>query len=479
MEISREAKSGLYRVLTDLIKADKILAVDELDFLDKVCADNGIGDAEKVAAYQMTLGEAFAELGRMPAKAKDALLTRMKSGTVSDGECTLSESLLVEAAHAVFSAKAGEASVFSMPSGHVPFDRAQIIYVEDREKGRANIVLEKDDEFDEIRNIVRLGGFELIYIPRIARHYADYRNHRDLERVIRLVSPVQTQEQLDNTIHILQHMSTQYFYRNILKQKLQMPLEVQKPIWLIRLPDDVVNGNDYANFLCIESTKNVKSQLGDFVSSINSRMHEYPIVVNARKDTGSDFLYRGFYKAILDVMAIKEVDRWEIRLRTYGDGTSQFVDPETGKKAVFTIWKDGEEYPLFINGRDAAFYTLLLCASVSSEKSVDFDDIRSFQKIQRRYELIYQKLSRRSIYGDSEFQRCPDVTLPANRIPMKSRLCTAIRSSKLTEQSLYLPQEKGRNDLYIPIEPERVKVITHDRMENLAASGLYKAFLAI
>ena len=274
-------------------------------------------------------------------------------------------------------------------------------------------------------------------------------------------------------------MSTQYFYLNILRNKLGLPLEVRKPVWLIRIIDNVVDGEDYANFLCLDVKHNVKTQLRDFVQGVNSRMHEYNIMINERKDSDTDFLYSGFYKSILDVMAIKKVDRWELRIRTYGDGTNLFRDPETGKKTTVTIWKDGQEYPVFVSGRDAAFYTLLLCSSLSKDGGIDFNDRRIDGQVERRYEEIYQLLSRRSINGSTEFQKCPDVTAAQTRIPMKSRLTTAIRSSRLTEQSLYIPQEREKGVLYVPVEPEMVKVISVRGTEALADSSLYKLYRSI
>lgn len=468
-------KSALYRLITDLIKADNILAVDELDFLDRFCDNYEISEADKLSGYQMTLGDALSLLASLPTSDKDKMIKKMKVSTESDGDsCSMTESLLIQAAYSTFTQKG--AHVISMPSRNLPVNRSQILYVENKESSTANVVLGKDETFKELSNIVRLGGFELIYIPKIAQHYAAYGNISDIERVITLVSPAHTKEQISNTIRILQHMSSRYFYQNILKGKLCMPLEIKKPVWMIRLIDNVVNGVDYANFLCIEVARDIKGQLSEFVEMVTSRMHEFTITINERKDSNRDFFYGGFYKSILDVMSIKEVDRWELRIRTYGDGTEQFRDPETGKKTTISIWKNDEEYPLLISGRDAAFYVLLLCASAAGEGGIDFNDMGTFRRIMSQYEKLYQKLSRRSIDGTSEHQRCPDVTAAQTRIPMKSRLITAIKSSRLTEQSLYMPQEQERGMLYIPVEPEKVKVITMRGMTSLEESELYQEY---
>lgn len=471
-------KSSLYRIITDLIKADNIIAIDELDFLDKFCKKYRISEKDKLNGYQTTLADAFSLLSTLSSGEKERLLEEMKISTASDGdECSFTESLFIQATLFAFNDKT--AFVVSMPAASLPLQSAQIVYLENADRGAANAVLGKDEPFEDIDNIARIGGFELIYIPRIAKHYSDYRNTYDLERVFSLVSPTRSKEQVDATIRALQHMTTRYFYLNVLKDKLQMPLDIHKPVWMVRIINDVVDGNDFANFLCFGVKKDVKKQIRDFVSEVNSRMHEYPVMANDRRDTDKDFLYSGFYKSILDVMSIKKVDRWELRIRTYGDGTEPFKDPETGKKTVMSIFKDGREFPLFVSGRDAAFYTLLICASASAEGAVDFSSWEAGNRIERRYEYLYQRLSRRSIDGATEHQKCPDVTAQETRIPMKCRLINAIKNSKLTEQSMYMPQDKEKGVMYVPVEPDKVTVISTTGAVKLLDSPLYKDYLKI
>ena len=89
-------------------------------------------------------------------------------------------------------------------------------------------------------------------------------------------------------------------------------------------------------------------------------------------------------------------------------------------------------------------------------------------------------MSRRSIDGFTEYQKCPDVTSAQTRTPMKSRLTSAIRKSRLTEQSLYIPQEKSRGVMSVPIEPERIRVISVvSGAVLLNESDIYEEYLAI
>ena len=127
-------KSALYRLITDLIKADNIIAVDELDFLDSFCKDYDISEGDKLHGYQLTLGEAFTFVAALPSSEKDVMLTKMKVSTESDGdECSRTESLLIQSARAVFMDKG--ARVVSMPSSNLPIHSSQILYLENNDKG--------------------------------------------------------------------------------------------------------------------------------------------------------------------------------------------------------------------------------------------------------------------------------------------------------------------------------------------------------
>ena len=188
-------KYTLYRLITDLIKAGNIIAVGELDFLDRFCQEYGITEGDKLRGYQITMADAFNYLGGLPAAGKEGMLEKMRVSTESDGdECSRTESLLIQTALSIFTEKG--AKVVSMPSSHLPIHGSQILYLENRDKGLANVVLES---FEELNNTARMGGFEIIYIPRIAKHYADYKNKNDIRRVISLVSPAHNSEQIDNT----------------------------------------------------------------------------------------------------------------------------------------------------------------------------------------------------------------------------------------------------------------------------------------
>lgn len=492
-------RQGIYRVLSDLVKSDNVITIDELNALDDVCEKVfSISDQDREEGFRRTLGEALDIIGREGERLKKKVIGAMERIALKDGECCRAESLLITAAvYVLRDPKA--AKVVSVEFKNRPLLSTQLLYVENRKTvaGRAAL----DTSFDELSQIVKMGGLDLIYIPRVAKDFRDYeagkdaaRRRSDMKRVLRLVSPTSGDGDLENTITAIQGMSSRYFYNTILNGRLEMGLDVTDPVWMLRLPDSVVTGKGFANFFCLEVDRDVRAQLREFIEEINSRQNAYTITVNDGRSREDRFMYNGFYKALLDVMSVRREDNWDLCVRLYGDGVPAFEyeDRETGarKKCALTVRRGYEEYPLPLAGRDLAFYLLLLCGSASADRGVRFgsDDIEVIgkergdmirarsERVNKRYGDIYSHVSRREKKDDRGF---PDVWEPKNRIPMRSRVLKEFNRSELARYSsllsVYLPEENERGLLSVRLAPERVVVISGSETKTLTESVLYKS----
>ncbi len=496
-------RQGIYRVLSDLVKSDNVITIDELNALDEACEKVfSISDQDREEGFRKTLGDALDAIGKESDRLKKKVIAAMENIALKDGECCRAESLLITSAvYVLRNPKA--AKVVSIEFKNRPLLSTQLLYVENKKTiaGRAAL----DTAFGELSQIVKMGGLDLIYIPRVAKDFRDYetgkdadRRRNDMKRVLRLVSPTSGDGDLENTITAIQGMSSRYFYNTILNGRLEMGLDVTEPVWMLRLPDSVVAGKGYANFLCFEVERDVRVQLQEFVEEINSRQNAYSITINDGRSREDRFMYNGFYKALLDVMSVRKEDNWDLCVRLYGDGVPAFEyeDRETGvrKKCALTVRRGYEEYPVPLTGRDLAFYLLLLCGSVSAERGVRFgtDDIKEIgkergdrireriERTNKRYGDIYSRVSRREKKNGKGF---PDVWEPKNRIPMRSRVLKEFNRSELARYSsllsVYLPEENERGLLSVRLAPERIVVVseseTGTKTQTLTESVLYRS----
>ena len=284
------------------------------------------------------------------------------------------------------------ARVVSMEFKNRPLTTTQLLYIEDRKSIPGRSVLDSETGYKELRQIVKMGGLELIYIPKVAQHFRSYAKshggkHDDLKRVLKLVSPQSNDSDLENTIAAIQGMNSRNFYDFVLRQKLEINITIKEPTWILRLPDSVVSGTGYANFLCIAVQDDIKTQLQGFVDRLNSRLNAYSIIVNDGRGKENNFLYNGFYKALLDVMSVKKIDKWDLHIRLYGDGAELYryrIGDGKESKCLMTIKQDNNEFPIPLSGREVAYYLLLICESIANG-GVDFHDAAKADMLQQRY----------------------------------------------------------------------------------------------
>ena len=471
-----EVQKSVFRVISDLIKSDNIITVDELNGLEETCKKYGIERTNKEAGYKITLSQAARIISQFSDNSKKKFLRTLEEIALKDGECCREESLLITAFDMICNNK--NAEIISMELSNRPLLTTQILYLEDKITNTSKLQLETN--YDEIKHIAKTGGLELIYIPQVAKHFRSYdinaQKRNDLKRLFQLISPTSLDSDIENCITAMQGMSTKYFLNTVLNEYLDMRLHINNPSWLIRLTDSVVDGIGYANYLRFDVEKDLKQQLISVIENINQHLGPYSIIVNDGREKEHNFHYNGFYKALLDVMSIKRIEKWDLHIRLYGEGAEpySYLEDNKKKKCVMTIRKGIEEYPIAITGRDVAFYTLLLCFSLTDSKGIDFHDASLKKVVQEVYVDIYHKVSRR----DSDI---PNAWIPESRIPMRARINSAINSSVIANHSslqhLYTPTDLRQGYIQIPVEPDKVYIDSENKSERLINSRLFNDFI--
>lgn len=471
--MERKLRQSVFRVLTDLVKSDDLITAAELDGIDKYARHFGLSSADRASSYNITLSEAFQCIAIQDNKTKNEIRDAMSDIAIRDNECCRSEAILLTLMDYI--CDGAELQVISAPARNRSLLNRQLVYLENKETLRG--CDELDNDFDELSNLARIAGLELIYIPHIAKHFKNHSNQEDLRRLMCLISPQSDPKGIDNTLDAIKGMSSKFFYDNVIRGKLELNFSISSPSWLFRIPDSNIAGIPYINLFCLSVGKNIKAQLMQLINRLNSRQGSYSVKVNDGWGRESSFMYSGFYKALFDLMSVRKIDKWDILIRLYGDGTEPFryVD-ENGriKKCVMTIKRGIEEYPLPLTARDAAFYLLLCCASAASEDSgIDFYDDSLKEITQRRYAQLFRALSRRS--------EEPLVWDPVFRVPMRSRIRSAINASPIANQSslqaIYEPEEIRRGVLRVGVEPERILIDGLNGPIPLKESSLYRMYL--
>ena len=460
-------RKSVYRIISDLVRSDGAISMDELDLMDSIEASYGITLEDKHGGYTMTLADAAEHVAGQKGQIGKKLLDTLERCALKDGECCRDESMLISAIEIVCE---GKGKILSLPLHNRPILFSQILYVDPTYNPKRN---ELDKRYDEIRTIAEIAGFDLIYIPHVASTFKTYKGIDELKRLLHLINPLLDDVALNNKATSLQDMDSRFFYIQVLNGRLQMNLTLDRATWLIRLPNNVVNGTDYANYFCYDvDVDNISYQLSEYTKRINSRMNSYSVIVNRHSEAMQAIPYDGFHKALLDMMAADKITPWEIKVYVRG-GASPLVDRSgIGKKFTVSIHKGDESYPVLINGREAAFYLLALCASAGPEGGIDLEyDRERTQLIQDMYDSCYKTVSNR----DTD---APDITLSSTFRPVKTRVLQELKNCGVKgDLHLFKPTKKSNHTYYIPLPSEYVKIVSSEGETLLKDSAIFKTYL--
>lgn len=464
-----ELKKSIYRILADLVKSDNVISVEEMDILADAERSFEITNRIRTESYSMPLADAAENVAIQKPQIKSKIINIMENCALRDGECCREESLLISAMEIECQRKG---KIISMPFNNRPILSNQILFVDPTYNPKKN---DLDRNFEEISRIVEIAGFELIYIPQVAKDFKEFKKNDDLKRLLSIINPTLNESALVSKVISLKDMDSRYFYIQVLNDRLQMNLTLSNPVWLIRLPDSVVSGKGYANFLCFDvETNNIISQLKNFTAHLNLRQNPYSVIVNKHSDKSKDFLYGGFHKALLDVMASERIDPWEVRVYVRAGGNPVIDKSESGKKFSVELCKGKQSYPVTINGREAAFYLLLLCGSAGPNRSINFEyDQERCKIVQAQFEEVYHLVSNRNGHF-------PDITLSSTFRPIKAKVLKKLEECGIKgELHLFKPAKTGKNTYYIPINPENVRIISKEGSTPLIDSSVFYEFCRI
>lgn len=471
-----ELRKSIYRVFSDLVKQDNLITVDEVEFLNKICKQYSVTDDDKVKGHIMTLADAISTIQGQPEDIKNDIVKQMRVCALRDNECGRDEALLLAAVDYCCWEKHNRKSyVRSFPAVDNYINESQLIYLENESiSDLVASTMSNDEQYSDFCDICRLAGFEYIYIPKIVEHFKKFKDENVLKEIVSLISPSLRKNEINSIIQVICGMSTTYFYRKVLRDKLQLPIRIDRPIWMFKIGNSVVRGEDYVNFLCVEVAESAKMQLRELVNKIVSLQSSIHLVINKVGHEDNAFYYYGFHRTLLDMMAIKKVSAPDLIIHTVG---SESVLSDGKKITLSGIDSDGNNFPILMDRRETALYVLLLCACAKGGRGVELKFVYNSKgepvlqnkaKIKAQYEAIYGELS--------NWASIPDITSMKILRPARSYISKAIKStSELSPQALYLPIERN-GYLVLSIEQDHIRVIENGKEKKLLDSELYQSY---
>lgn len=465
--MQRIHKTAIARIFADLIKADRIVDVGEMEYWEKICQKYSIDKEIEIESQQMSFAEAMDAICTSGVHGlKEDFLEDCRSMTVSDGFCAHSEALIMIALVLMLDPEQPfNAEVFSIPIASFNIDVATALYIESEYDTETNDAIGKN--YRALFKEFQLAGFHFVYPPKIIEHYQDT-DPKLFHQILSFLAPSMSEAGIENAYKSLIKMTTDVFCKDLLCNKCGITdLRTTLPSLLIKIGNSFVGETSLANYLKIEVDEDILSTVQTFIDRFCEMLSSDVYVVNTSEERDSQFHFHGFYKQLLDIFLIRKNIRSHILINPYKE---EIFFPDVDAKA------NG------LHRRERALYTLLLCCG---KDGVNFNQPKSadglakyekrMEKIQARYSAIYSMFG-----GDGE--AAPNLSVPEIRRPIFSCLKRSLKNIS----SLYNPEDynitKNRDGVFsVNIDDNMVFVTELDSDESipLKDSELFKRFKKI
>lgn len=433
-------RASIMRVVSDMIKADAIIDMKEIGFLNGIRQKYNIKSEDEIMADTLTLAEAFQILKLIPDSMKQDIWGDVKGMAFSDNSCTREEAMYMFTIIACLFGKLSESStVYSiiLPD-NITFDNSQVLYLEGEYYKETN--REIANHYREIINELRLIGFNFVYLPKVGEHYKSL-SQDELNMLISFLYPSVTCLQIDHVAKQLTTLSTSDFCKTEIVGRMKIEgLAHALPSIMFRIGMSSKGGKIYDNFLVVTIDEDAYVSIRHLVDTFVSMFK--PRILNPTYEDKNRFVYHGFYKQIFDSFIYKK-----------GVRSSVVVDLVHGE----ILLPEADSKIFGLHRREKALYALFLLESSSG--GINFNKptgLKSLEKynrrmstIQRKYEIIYENFG-------GERSKAPQIEYPENRLPMISLIKRQLRQlgDLLNQPDDYLIQRNLFGNYCVTIPPE-------------------------
>ncbi len=460
-------KVAIARIFSDLIKADRIVDIGEMEYWEKICSKYSFDKDIEIQAQNISFADALSIICKSDIQGlREDLLEDCRSMTVSDGFCAHSEALIMIALVLMLDdSQPYSVESISIPQARFNIDIATALYIESEYDEQTNSAIQND--YRSIFKEFQLAGFHFVYLPNIINHYKQT-DEILFRKILSFLAPYISENGIDHTYKSLMKMTTGSFCKDLLCNKLGIgALRNTYPSLLIKIGNSFVGEISYANYLKIELDEDAVETVQRFADKFCEMLSSDVYVVSTSEERDNQFHFHGFYKQLLDIFLVRHNIRSAIHLNPYKE---EILFPDIDSKAMG------------LHRRERALYALLLCQgkdgiNFNLPKSVDALERynRRMKRLQQRYSVIYE------MFGGGR-EDAPDLSVPEIRRPIFSCLKRSLKNL----QGLYNPEDysitkSADGSFSVHVEPELVFVHQLDSNEPvpLIESEMYQKWSKI
>ena len=421
------ARQSIYRIIYDIIKADSIIVRREIDAIKLLCDKYGITPKHRMASMNLSLAEAVKEVQSLTIGQVKELHRDISQLIMADDACSREEALPL---FAIMKAIDGKCEVVSVPWGEIMMDNSQLLFIEEGYDEDVNAYIEA--HYNTIVNTCKVGGFDFVYIPKLAKVFASQSMTSDL---FFYFSPTNTIEEAQYIANNLCNVTTSMVYRELLVGKMGFRMDMANPTLLFRVSFSVVNGQRMANYALIKTDNDMIVQLEKVISELQRLQNDNTLIVNNICIRQDSFIYNGFYRTLFDLLTYRKGAKCELVVHPYSRSNVLSIRTTTSESDT--------EQPLDLGPKESAFYVFLIKETQDyGGFRIDMqtkDDLTYLAEAQKRFEQTYFSLCNRDT--------APDITDAGIRRPMLSKIRKAIENNDIIVQRMMFMPEVSKDKI--------------------------------
>ena len=312
--MTREQRTAMARIISDMIKADNIIEESEIRDMKLLMSKYSLNHQDMSDARKIRFSDAVNAMKVLSSKERKVFFDDIYSIALSDNVCVPREALLLIALQYCLIENDRKTDngkpipkpyLISCPTGEASFNDQYMVYLESDYDEEHNAELMQ--HFRLLVTITRLCGFNFIYIPKMVEEFRAM-NEQYVKDVISYMAPNLEGSFIQQVYDRLCHLTTVDFFRNVLYERLQVKaLHDTPPSLLINIGTSVVpycsaggSVQYYTEFLCIPISSSILTLVDDILGFYQSKVSiRQSITIN---DSKGQFKYFGFYKALFDFL---------------------------------------------------------------------------------------------------------------------------------------------------------------------------------
>ncbi|MBQ0073060.1 MAG: hypothetical protein KBT34_02570 [Prevotella sp.] len=311
--MTKEQRTALARIISDMIKADNIIEESEIMDMKALMSKYSITKKDMSDARHIRFSEAVTALKDMTKKERQDIFDSIYRIALSDNVCVPKEALLLIALQYCLvehdrkdsnGNKVPKPYLISCPTGESAISDQYMVYLESSYNEERNAEVMQD--FKLLVTQSRLNGFNFVYIPKMVDEFKEM-DSQYVKDVISYMAPHLNDTVVEDVYDRLCKMTTAEFFHSVIYEKLQVKAVYDAiPSILINIGTSVVPycGTDgsiqyYTEFLCIPIATTTLSLVEEILAFYQSKVSIKTITIT---DNKGQFKYFGFYKALFDFL---------------------------------------------------------------------------------------------------------------------------------------------------------------------------------